>query len=128
MAQILVVAREWTPRVLIRAQLEEEGHEVTGCLTASEALLRLRARQHQFDAIILDTMGQELTSPAISRLVKAGPPVLVVTGPYDSAAIDLTSLGARHALTRPVFVGDVVAAVRQLLVCDGGPSNRASGQ
>jgi len=120
MASILLIAQEWTPRVLMRAQLREEGHDVAGCLTLDEGLLLLRRHPSGYDAVILDTLGQESSPRALARLASAGPPVLVLTGPYDLASVDLAGLGFRQVLVRPVFVGDVVAAVRKML--------RAAGQ
>jgi len=122
MASILLIAQGWTPRVLIRAELEEEGHDVTGCLTLDEGLLLLRQHASRYDAVILDTLGQETSPRALARLASAGPPILVLTGPYDLASIDLAGLGFRQVLVRPVFVGDVVTAVRKILEAPGqGP-------
>ncbi len=115
MAEILVIAQDWTPRVLIRAQLEEEGHAVTGCLTLDEGLLHLKTRPGGFDAVILDTAGQTLRSQALRRLAVAGPPVLVLTGALDRDELERDGLPWARVLVRPVFVGDVVRHVDGLL-------------
>ena len=115
MAGILIVAREWTPRVLVRAQLEEEGHEVTGRLTLDDGLLDLRAHPRAYSAVVVDTASQDLSGQTLRRLAAASPPVILLTGPFDLPSVaEITELFAR-VLVRQVSVGDVVDAVRDVL-------------
>ncbi len=88
---------------------------MTGCLTLDEALLLLRARRPRFDLVIFDTLGQELRERLIARLIEAGPPVILLTGPYDLAGSDLGRFRFSRVLVRPVFVEDVVRAAKEVL-------------
>jgi CheY-like chemotaxis protein len=122
MAEVLIIARDWTPRVLTRAQLEEEGHEVTGRLTLEEGLLELRTHPRSYDVVIFDTKEQELAPRLLLRLARAGPPVVVLAGQLDRSQLEKSGAVFDRVLTRPVFVGDLVSATRDAL--HGAPAPR----
>lgn len=116
MAEILLISHQWHPRALVKAQLEEEGHQVTGVALLAEAMGRLTPGRARFDLVILDTLGQPCDEGSLARLreAAAGTPIIICTGPYDLAQADFGALGFRHMLVRPFFIGDLVRLVAQV--------------
>ncbi|MFQ5663276.1 MAG: hypothetical protein ACE5HL_05560 [Terriglobia bacterium] len=113
MKTILVVGREWKFRALLRAQLREEGYPALGFATLEEAVVHLASGTPPPAALVFDTteapaveMRAELAALAESR--RAGP-VMVVAAAHEQ--FDWPSL---HVLRRPLRLGEVVAAVREL--------------
>lgn len=116
-ARIAIVASAWLPRVLLRAELEEAGHEVTGYESLTDGIVPLRMGLQALDLVIFDTLGADLDASRLRELrLAAGPtPVLILTGHYDAGRLDFEALGFPHRLVRPVFVGSVVEAAERLL-------------
>jgi len=124
MSEIILVAREWKARTLLRAQLLEEGYEVTALRTIEEAMMLLCRGMVRPRLIILDTIGQSLKEPMLTDLqaLAGNAPILVCTGPFDLARLDFEEVGLTNLLVRPFTVGDVVNAVCEIL------SNEATRQ
>ncbi len=117
MEQIILIAKQWKARAFITAQLLEEGYKVMALRTIEEAM-RLRAQwMTRPRLIILDTLGQSLSETTLAdlRALSGDTPILVCTGPFDLARLDLKKAGFANLLVRPFAVGDVVNAVREAL-------------
>jgi DNA-binding response OmpR family regulator len=114
---IILVAKEWKARTLLRVQLLEEGYEVVALRTIEEAMMLLGRGMVRPCLIILDTMGQSLKEPVLAdlRALAGDAPILVCTGPFDLAQFDFGEAGFTDLLVRPFAVGDVVNAMREVL-------------
>lgn len=111
MRTVLVVGHEWRFRVLLRAQLREQGYEALGYETLEEAAAKAARLAPPPAAVVFDTTD----APAEERgssLVELGErlPVLVVAAAGEQ--LDLPSV---TVLRRPLRVGDVVASINSLL-------------
>jgi len=117
MKQILLAAADWQFRALVRAQLIEEGYEVTAVPGIEHALFLLIRRRIRPDLVIVDTVGQSVTPEHLADLRRLldDTPALICTGVYQRGAFDFTALGFPHILVRPFRVGEVVRAVRQVI-------------
>ena len=129
MNEIVLVAREWKARALLRAQLSEEGYEVVALRTIEEAMMLLSHGMLRPSLIILDTMGQSLNESVLTDLQALADhaPILVCAGPFDLARFDFEGAGFANVLVRPFTVGDVVNAVRNVLG-DEAMGNEATRQ
>lgn len=114
---MILISNQWPSRALIKAQIEEEGHRVTGFELVEEALAPLQQGYLAPDAIILDTMGQPDGQKALAQLEDAigSVPIIVLTGPFDKAQMALNEEKFQRVLARPFFIRDVVQAVKVVL-------------
>ncbi|MBI4482629.1 MAG: hypothetical protein HY652_07035 [Acidobacteria bacterium] len=128
---IFIVGEEWKPRTLIRAQLREEGFEVTGLETLEEAEQLVRRGIAFPDLLIYDTPAQTLDLNTLQRLKAwaARSSVLVSTSASALAGMDLEREGLHHVLVRPFLIEDVVRKVRLMLrtVLSGEDESPAAG-
>jgi len=117
MEQIVLIAKQWKARAFIMAQLLEEGYEVMALRTIEEAMRLLAQEMTRPRLIILDTLGQSLSETTLAdlRALSGGTPMLLCTGPFDLAWLDLKEAEFADLLVRPFTVGDVVNAVREAL-------------
>lgn len=112
MARILLLSVHWPARALVRAELEERGHDVIG-LDDPEEL----AHHPAPDLLILDAAGLGLDAPALRALrARSGAPRAVLA----LSALDADRLAPARAafdrtLVRPFTVGQVVAAAEEAL-------------
>ena len=115
-ARILLVSATWPQRALLKAQLEETGFEVIGTATPEEALDWLTDGP-AFDLVILDTQHLPPDPRLLRQLGDRGLPTIVLTGPFDRARWErvLPGVNVRATLVRPVFIREVVRAVRDVL-------------
>ncbi|MBI2956104.1 MAG: hypothetical protein HYY26_02205 [Acidobacteria bacterium] len=109
MKTVLVVGRDWQFRSLLRAQLREEGYAALGLETLTDAEEEIR-RPDEVAAVVFDTTGAaaEELQTALPRLA-ARLPVVVVAGAQEEVP------AAARVLRRPVAIGEVAAALRDLL-------------
>lgn len=112
------------------AQLLEEGYEVTALRTIEEAMRLLTQGMAKPRLIILDTLGQSLKETILTdfRILSGNTPILVCTGPFDLASLDLKKVGFVNLLVRPFTVGDVVNAVREALGNEAMRSEEVSNE
>lgn len=117
MKEIILIAREWKTRSLLRAQLLGESYEVTALRTIEEATMLLSRGMVRPRLIILDTLGQSLKEPFPVDLqaLADDAPILICTGPFDLDQLDFEEADFTNVLVRPFAVGDVVNAVREVL-------------
>lgn len=114
---ILLIAKEWEPRILIRAQLSEEGYEVIPLRTIEEAMALLCRGAVRFNLIVLDTHSQSLKEHILADLreLAGDVPILLCTGPYDMASFDFRKVGFEHLLVRPFAIREVIDKAGQVL-------------
>lgn len=117
MAEIVLVSNVWPSRALLKAELEERHHTVTGFVTVDEATAALRVGLLRPDLIILDSQELNATVESLRKLSAAAKAVrvLVLTGPFAAAAIDFPSLGFGEVLKKPALIREVVQKVEQIM-------------
>jgi CheY-like chemotaxis protein len=120
-ARIWLIAPDWEVRALVRAQLLEEGYDVTAMEGWEAVEARLQAEEVAPPALVIaELTGDE--PPAILTLLRAFPARrLVLRGAGAPAAEALRAAGIDAVLSRPFSVGDVVRAARAVL---GGAKRR----
>jgi DNA-binding response OmpR family regulator len=114
---ILLVSGDWRLRVPLRAQLGEDGYEVTALETWDEAELLLRVRALAPRIVIVDVQ-EEANPEAVLRTLAglaADRSVLVLTAPSALPPSAVRALGFDAVLTRPFRIRDVEAVVARWL-------------
>ena len=122
--RIYVVGRAWSPRVWIRAQLLEEGFDVTALETVDELRREIKRRLKGPDLIIVDCSDAPLDPEALAplqELNERAPVLICVAGPDRARA---RSAGLPF-LARPFSVRDVVNRARALLKSGRSSERRA---
>ena len=116
--EIALIMKDWQERAFIRAQLIEEGYEVTGIETIQKAIARLCQGTLEPHLIILDTSGQDLDDKFLAdlRALTGNAPIIVCSGPYDLAGFDPQGAKPNRVLVRPFTVRELVEAVET--VCE----------
>jgi DNA-binding response OmpR family regulator len=113
---IVLLATDWQPRALIRAQLIEEGFEVVA--TNSWPMMRQHLRPGIKPRLaIVDLKGLEDPGGVLTDLRVLMKPnrVLVLTAIGTMSRPDIERLGF-HALSRPVVIREVVRSATKALV------------
>lgn len=109
MPTVFVIAPDWNLRGTVRAELREIGVEALGMEGVGDAVQAI-AGGLMPDAIVLDATTPDASEPAMARLARQVPLVLVAS--RTEAAPELP---AAAVLWRPVQVGEIVRSVRQVL-------------
>jgi hypothetical protein len=111
--EIVFLAAQWQPRVLIRAQLIEEGFEVVA--TASWAVMRRHLRPGSKPRLAIVDL-KDLPDPQSLlhdlRILMKPDRVLVLSAIGTIPPAEIRRLGFR-VIQRPFVIGDVVSAARQ---------------
>lgn len=116
---LLLVAADGHARALLLAELQEAGYNVVALPSLEVALAALATGRVDPALVVLDTQGDpRADARGIGQLLnflEEDVPLVLVVGAYDARA--LAPLRPRVAawLSRPLRVGDVVAAVRGIL-------------
>ena len=113
---IVLLATEWQPRALIRAQLIEEGFEVVA--TSAWPMMRQHLRPGIKPRLALvDLKGLQDPGGVLNDLHVLMKPdhVLVLTANGTASRPEVERLGFQ-ALSRPVVIQDVVRSVAKALV------------
>jgi DNA-binding response OmpR family regulator len=112
---IVLLATEWRPRALLRAQLIEEGFEVlaTDTWTAMRRYLRPRSKPR---LVIVDLKGLPEPDQVLGDLKILMMPnqVLVLTAMGTVATARIRALGFQ-TVTRPIRLGSLVAAAARAI-------------
>jgi len=122
MAKLLVVDDDPVTRNLIRAILTREGHELTLCAGAPEAIGILYVEQFDLvltDIIMPDHDGFEVIKAA--RTLRPEMPVVIPSAIDDKVPAELTSaafakLGVSRVISKPVNPGLLASEVLTALV------------
>ncbi len=116
--EILLVSADWRSRALLLAELQEAGYDVVALPSLEIALAALASGRVRPRGVILDTYGDPDATPRrigqLLNFLEEDVPLVLIVGVYDAQG--LSSLRERVALwlSRPLRVGDVIAAIRQI--------------
>jgi DNA-binding response OmpR family regulator len=120
MAIVFVVARDWTLRTAVRAELRELGIEALGMESAEDVGRALAAGQMPA-ALVLEGTAEIIGDPAVQKLIERVPAVLIASRrealPHLLSRREGAAGGPRLAaiLYRPVRIAEIVGRVRELL-------------
>ena len=109
MPVVFVIARDWTLRAGVRAELREISVDALGMENADDAGRALGAG-HMPSVVVLEATAGLADDPAIRQLVQRVPTVLIAS---RTETVELPRVAA--VLYRPVSVGEVVREVRKVL-------------
>ncbi len=118
-AKILIIEDESALVVLLRYNLEAEGHEVSVAMTGEEAKLVLE--EERPDLVILDWMLPGLSGIEICRQIRARPetrdiPVIMLTARGEEGdRIRGLATGADDYVVKPFSVAELMARVKAIL-------------
>jgi len=109
MPVVFVIARDWTLRAAVRAELREQGFDALGMESADEAGRAIAAGQMP-SALVIEATAEIAGEPAIQDLIARVPTVLI------ASRTEKMSLPPVHAvLYRPIRIADITARVREIL-------------
>jgi CheY-like chemotaxis protein len=119
----LLIATDWQFRTLVRAQLLEQGYEVTAFPSLEIALVHLLRGGEQPQVIVLDAAAGGIEAQKVSDLWQlAGKvPLLLCGGAFYRAARYRDELPPFRLLARPFRVRDLVEQVQGLLARSDHP-------
>jgi hypothetical protein len=109
MAIVFVIARDWTLRAGVRAELRERGIEALGMDSAEEVGRTLAAGQMPA-AIVLEATADLAADPGVQQLVGRVPTIIIAS---RTETVPLPQVAA--VLYRPVRIADIVTSVREIL-------------
>jgi len=118
-ASILVIEDTAAVRVLIEKSLRAKGYDVTSCGDGLEGLKALESTQP--DLIIVDIMMPRLDGMTFVKAIKGNEatrpiPVIFLTANNDpKTMIEGINLGAKHYVTKPFKLDDLLAKVKKLI-------------
>jgi len=120
MAVVFVIARDWTLRTAVRAELRELGIEALGMESAEDVGSALAAGQMPA-AVVLEGTAEVAGEAAVQKLIERVPTILVASrtetlplaapGPGETAG----GRGFAAVFFRPVRIAEIVTRVRELL-------------
>jgi DNA-binding response OmpR family regulator len=113
----ILVARDLRERVLLRAQLIEEGVNTVAVPDMEGAAEWLSDASTTPLLLIYDCKGQERLREdlGVLSLLRGAPPVLILASTSDGSLQEAEGMGFRHILTRPVSIGKVAERARLLI-------------
>lgn len=109
MAIVFVLARDWTLRTSVRAELRELGIEALGLESAEDAGRALAASQMPA-VMVLEATADLAGDPAVQELVERVPTIIIAS---RTEIVPLPRVAA--VFYRPVRIADIVAHVRDIL-------------
>ena len=119
MARLVLVARDWTTRALLRAQLLEEGVEVEAYESLEDALQALVPSLPAL--LVADLTASNDPEADIHHLASwvKRVPTWIIASRSSRAAADLEGHGCERIFFRPVDVGELVSLIKQRLLLGG---------
>jgi hypothetical protein len=118
---IVLLATEWQPRALIRAQLIEEGYEVVATDTWPMMRRHLRPGVKPRLALVdLKGLPDPVSVLNDLRVLMKPDRVLVLTALGTAPAAEITRLGF-HTVFRPIRIADVVGAAHDTIRAADSP-------
>lgn len=121
---VFVIARDWTLRTAVRAELRERGFEALGMDSPADAGRAVSSNRTPA-AVVLEGAAEFLSNPGIQDLVSRVPTVLIASRTERirlPAGQTEPGLHPRVVLYRPVRVGEIVSVVLELL--EKGPTEQ----
>lgn len=118
MNDVLLIEDAWRFRAAIKAQLMEMGLEVLRLPTLEAGVKLLSVLDHVRPRLIVaDTVGQTDAAALLPRLraVAGDIPIVLCTGPYDEALLELEHHHWDAVLVRPFTIGDLARTVVEVL-------------
>jgi DNA-binding NtrC family response regulator len=117
MQTVLVISKDRKFRILVAAQLKEEGYQTFLVEDIQDALQSLMTHRAYPGMIILDTLKMDLDPSALDRLHHRGGdiPLLICAGAADS--VDRSKPFCRF-LQRPVSIAEIVEQAKKILHLD----------
>jgi hypothetical protein len=109
MPVVFVIARDWTLRTGVRAELRERGIDALGMESAGEAGAAIAAGEMPA-VVVIEAVSDIAGDPAIQKLVERVPTILVAS---RTETVPLPPIDT--VFYRPVRIGDVVARVQGLI-------------
>jgi hypothetical protein len=109
MSVVFIIARDWTLRAGLRAELRERGIDALGMDSAEDAG-RSFAEGQRPAVVVLEATAELAGDPAIPSLVKRVPTVLIAS---RTETVPLPPAAA--VFYRPVRIGEIVDHVLELL-------------
>jgi hypothetical protein len=122
MAIVFVIARDWTLRTAVRAELRELGIEALGMESAEDVGHALAAGEMPA-AVVLEGAAEIADDPAVQKLIERVPTVLIASRTETLLQLLSRPEGAAGGpklaaiFYRPVRISEIVARVRKLLEC-----------
>jgi len=114
MAIVFVIARDWTPRTAVRAELRESGVDALG-MESAEDVGRAVASGQMPQAVVLEAAGEIVADSAVQKLISRVPTVLIASRTEKIPLPPASVAGAAEVFYRPVRIADIVSRVRQIL-------------
>lgn len=111
---MFVIGEEWTFRAGIRAELCERGIKALGMGCAADVGQAIAAGEMP-TALVIDGRAKAASDPAVQQLVGRVPAVVIAP---RTTSVALGS--AAKVLFRPIQIGEIVAAVVELVKSRGG--------
>lgn len=117
--ELLLVAADGRTRALLLAELQEAGYDVVALPSLEVALAALATGRVDPALVVLDVQGDPRADRRgigqLLNFLEEDIPLVLVVGAYDVQALAPLRPRAAVWLSRPLRVGDVVAAVRRIL-------------
>jgi hypothetical protein len=109
MPVVFIIAEDWKLRTGVRAELRERGINALGMESAGE-IGGLIAQGEMPAAIVLEAEAKAAEDPAVRQLTARLPAILIASKTRAAPEIP-----AAKTLFRPIRIGEIVAAVLELL-------------
>jgi DNA-binding NtrC family response regulator len=109
MPTVFIIARDWTLRAALRAELREHGIDARGMESADEAG-RAVASGLIPSVVVLEAVSEIASHPAIEGLIERVPAILIAS---RSETVPLPPV--QTVLYRPVRIGEIAARVGELI-------------
>jgi DNA-binding response OmpR family regulator len=117
MDRVILVSKDWQTRALLRAQLLEEGLEVTAFESAGEAVADFSQAPCLPGLVITDLAASDDPAREVELLAAWGKQVPIWIIASHSLIVDkkLKGRGFEMTLFRPIDVGEVVEQIKRRL-------------
>ncbi len=109
MPTVFVIARDWTLRTSVRAELRERGVDALGMESVDDAGRAVAGGQMPA-VIVMEAMPEVASDPAILQLVERVPTIVIAS---RTESVKLPAVDT--VLYRPVRIGEIVARAEELL-------------
>lgn len=116
---ILLSAADWQSRALILAELQELGYRVMAVPGVKYAINAILSGLNDPPLLLIDVHDDASATPEkVSGLISMlpGRPVILLTGVFESGRWQSLRKEVSRYFRRPIRIGDVVAAVQELLL------------